>query len=354
MLRCLRIKEELYLLFITIYFIYPVLAVSVAYMSFFFQENAFLPFLFTFISIITGFSIWKYGIYKCIDKFFLVMIALSLAAVCGVNFLFIYILSFDTFEFFNEYSIVSFLFGTVWSPNDEVIPSFGILPLVTGTLMIVLISIVFSVGIGIVSSIYIVEYLPKRFVKIVEVFFRILAGLPTVMYGCFAVKILAPAFHDMFYKIGINISYESALVAGISVGIMILPFLISMFYENFKNVPSSLKNASYALGATKLETVLNVILPFSKRGISASILFGFSRAIGETIIVVMAAGISAKMTANPLDTVTTMTVQLVRLLTGDQELGSVSANAAYAVGAFLFIFTWVINAYARKILHKND
>ena len=260
---------------------------------------------------------------------------------------------FETVRFFNQIPATDFLFGLKWSPQmairaDQVgaSGSFGIVPLLTGTLMISAIAMIIAVPIGLMSAIYMSEYAAEKVRTVAKPLLEILAGIPTVVYGFFAALIVAPFLRDMGSKIGMEVSSESALAAGLVMGIMIIPFVSSLSDDVINAVPQSLRDASLGIGATQSETIVRVVLPAALPGIIGSILLAVSRAIGETMIVVMAAGLTAKLTANPLDAVTTFTVQIVTLLIGDQEFDSPKTLAAFALGLFLFIITLCLNIIA--------
>ena len=230
--------------------------------------------------------------------------------------------------------------------------TFGSVPLITGTLLITFIAMVISVPVGLFSAIYLSDYAPKKIRNITKPLLEILAGIPTVVYGFFAALTIGPILRKFGDLIGLDIVSESALAAGLVMGIMIIPFISSLSDDVINAVPQSLKDGSYALGTTKSETMVKVILPAALPGIIGSILLGVSRAIGETMIVVMAAGMSAKLTANPFEAVTTVTVQIVTLLVGDQEFDSPKTLAAFALGLELFFITLFLNLIALRVVQK--
>ncbi|MBI4825831.1 MAG: phosphate ABC transporter permease subunit PstC [Nitrospirae bacterium] len=266
---------------------------------------------------------------------------------------------FESMRFFNQISVADFLFGLKWSPqmairSDQVgaAGSFGIAPLLTGTLMISGIAMFVAVPIGLMSAIYMSEYATDRVRTVAKPVLEILAGVPTVVYGFFAALTVAPFLRDIGAGMGLDVSSESALAAGLVMGIMIIPFISSLSDDVINAVPQSLRDGSMGIGATKSETVLKVVLPAALPGIVGSILLGVSRAIGETMIVVMAAGLTANMTANPLNAVTTFTVQIVTLLIGDQEFDSPKTLAAFALGLILFIITLCLNIIALYVVRR--
>ncbi len=266
---------------------------------------------------------------------------------------------FESMRFFSYVPFWDFLFGVQWSPQmairtDQVGSSgaFGIIPLFVGTLYITVIALLIAMPIGLLSAIYMAEYASRRVRDVVKPILEILAGVPTVVYGFFAALTVAPALRDAGASMGLGISSESALAAGVVMGIMIIPFISSLADDAIVAVPRSLREGAYALGATKAETVVNVVIPAALSGIVASFLLAVSRAIGETMIVVMAAGLTANLTANPLDSMTTVTVQIVTLLVGDQEFDSPKTLAAFALGLVLFVATLVLNVVALHVSRR--
>jgi len=266
---------------------------------------------------------------------------------------------FESILFFQQVSWAQFFFGTEWSPQialraDQVGASgaFGAVPLFTGTLLVSLIAMVIAVPIGLMAAIYLSEYAPAQVRNLAKPVLEILAGIPTVVYGFFAALTVAPQIRELGAAIGLDVASESALAAGAVMGIMIIPFVSSLSDDVINAVPQSMRDGSYALGATQSETVKRVIFPAALPGIVGSILLAVSRAIGETMIVVMAAGLSANLTWNPLEAVTTVTVQIVTLLTGDQEFDSPKTLAAFALGLTLFVVTLTLNVIALHIVRK--
>lgn len=266
---------------------------------------------------------------------------------------------FEALRFFQKVPVTDFLFGLQWSPqtairSDQVGSSgaFGAVPVFTGTLLISALAMLVAVPIGLMSAIYLAEYAGKKVRAVAKPLIEILAGIPTVVYGFFAALVVAPFIRDFGAKFGIPVSSESALAAGLIMGIMIIPFIMSISDDVINAVPQTMRDGSYALGATKSETVRLVLLPAALPGIVGGILLAVSRAIGETMIVVMAAGLSANLTANPLQAVTTVTVQIVTLLVGDQEFDSPKTLAAFALGLLLFVITLMLNVTALYIVRK--
>jgi phosphate transport system permease protein len=266
---------------------------------------------------------------------------------------------FEAIRFFEKIPLTDFLFGLEWSPQmairkDQVGSSgaFGVIPLFTGTLLISFIAMLVAVPIGLLSAIYLSEYAGAKFRALAKPVLEILAGIPTVVYGFFAALVVAPLFRDTGAALGVEISSESALAAGVVMGVMIIPFVSSLSDDVINAVPQSMRDGSLALGATHSETVRRVIIPAALPGIVGGILLAVSRAIGETMIVVMAAGLAANLTANPFETVTTVTVQIVTLLIGDQEFDSPKTLAAFALGLTLFLVTLMLNVIALHIVRK--
>lgn len=265
----------------------------------------------------------------------------------------------ESMRFFQQVPVTEFLFGLKWSPqiairSDQVGSSgaFGSVPLITGTLLISLVAMIVAVPIGLLSAIYLSEYAGPRFRATAKPLLEILAGIPTVVYGFFAALVVAPFIRDLGAHTGLDVSSESALAAGLVMGIMIIPFVSSLSDDFINAVPQSLRDGAYALGATQSETIRQVVLPAALPGVVGGILLAVSRAIGETMIVVMAAGLSANLTLNPLEAVTTVTTQIVTLLVGDQEFDSPKTLAAFALGLLLFLLTLALNIIALRIVRK--
>ena len=286
------------------------------------------------------------------------MIAASVIAILATLGI-ILSLIFETLRFFGKVPISEFLFGLHWSPQIAIregqaggAGAFGAIPLLVGTFMITLIAMFVAVPIGLMSAIYLSEYATQNIRDFVKPAIEILAGIPTVVYGFFAALWVAPFMRDMGAALGLTLSSESALAAGMVMGIMIIPIISSLSDDVINAVPQSLRDGAAALGATKSETVKQVILPAALPGIMSAILLAISRAIGETMIVVMAAGVAANLTANPFEAVTTVTVQIVVLLTGDQEFDSAKTLAAFALGLLLFFMTLALNILALRIVRK--
>lgn len=266
---------------------------------------------------------------------------------------------FDSIRFFQMVPFTEFLFGTHWSPQislrvDQIVGagSFGVIPVLAGTFMISGIALMVAIPIGLMSAIYLSEYANSKVRAWAKPIMEILAGVPTVVYGFFAALMVAPFIRNTGEILGLDVSSESALAAGLVMGIMIIPFVSSLSDDVINAVPQDMRDGSYALGATRSETIVKVIIPAALPGIAGGFLLAASRAIGETMIVVMAAGLAANLTANPLQAVTTVTVQIVTLLVGDQEFDSPKTLAAFALGLLLFSITLVLNIIALYIVRK--
>ena len=283
----------------------------------------------------------------------LITAAISILTTAGI----VFSVLFESLRFFQQVPATDFLLGLEWSPQtairaDQVGSSgaFGMIPLLTGTLMITLIAMLVAGPIGLASAIYLSQYASPRFRAIAKPVMEILAGVPTVVYGFFAALTVAPFIRNLGESIGLSVSSESALAAGGVMGIMIIPFVSSLSDDAISAVPQSLRDASLGLGATTAETISKVIVPAALPGIIAGFLLAISRAIGETMIVVMAAGLAANLTANPLEAVTTVTVQIVTLLVGDQEFDSAKTLSAFALGLVLFVATLLLNILALHVM----
>ena len=266
---------------------------------------------------------------------------------------------YEATRFFQFVPLHSFLFGLEWSPQmairaDQAGSSgaFGAVPLFTGTLLISTIAMLIAVPIGLFAAIYLAEYADRRVRAVAKPALEVLAGIPTVVYGFFAVLVVGPLLREYGGRIGLDVASESALAAGLVMGIMIIPFISSLADDMITAVPQSMRDGSYGLGATRSETIKRVVLPAALPGIVGGVLLAVSRAIGETMIVVMAAGLSANLTANPFEAVTTVTVQIVTLLVGDQEFDSPKTLAAFALGLMLFVVTLVLNIIALHVVRR--
>jgi phosphate transport system permease protein len=266
---------------------------------------------------------------------------------------------FEALRFFQSVSPFEFLFGLNWSPQtairaDQVGSSgaFGAVPLFVGTALISGIAMFVAVPVGLMSAIYLSEYAGHQVRAYAKPMLEVLAGIPTVVYGYFAALTVGPFLRGIGESFGLEVASESALGAGLVMGIMIIPFVSSLSDDVITAVPQALREGSYGLGATRSETIRHVILPAALPGIVGAILLAVSRAIGETMIVVMAAGLAANLTANPFEAVTSVTVQIVTLLIGDQEFDSPKTLAAFALGLVLFLVTLLLNIVALRVVRR--
>lgn len=268
-------------------------------------------------------------------------------------------LLWESLRFFSMVNPIDFLFGTKWSPQSAAMGygnenAFGAVPLFWGTIFIgAIIAMIVAIPLGLMSAIYLTQYANPTARAWLKPILEVLAGVPTVVYGYFAALTIAPALRDLAVSIGIsNASSESALAAGIVMGVMIIPFVSSMADDSITSVPQAMRDGSLAMGATTSETIRQVLIPAALPGVVGGVLLAVSRAIGETMIVVMAAGLAANLTANPFASVTTVTTQIVQLLTGDQEFDSAKTLAAFALGLVLFIVTLLLNIVALHVVKR--
>lgn len=285
------------------------------------------------------------------------LIAASMMALV-VTFGIVVSLLFETGRFFEQVPVQEFLFGTHWSPSETLVPGqpngFGAVPLFWGTIFVgAIIAMAVATPIGVMCAIYLTQYAAPRVRSWLKPLLEILAGIPTVVYGYFAALTLGPLVRDLAVAIGMESpTSESALAAGLVMGVMIIPLISSMSDDSIAAVPSAMRDGALALGSTKAETILKVLVPAALPGIVGGVLLAVSRAIGETMIVVMAAGMAANLTANPFASVTTVTAQIVQLLTGDQEFESAKTLSAFALGLVLFIITLLLNVIAVTIVKR--
>lgn len=328
------------------------------------QSRMLMSALVVSVAVLAGFLGWlrikprvnaRAQVEAILKWLFFACAALAILTTMGI----IFSVAFETVRFFEKIPFTEFVFGSQWSPQtamraDQIASqgAFGMIPLFTGTLLISAIAMTVAVPVGLFSAIYLSEYASKTVRGVVKPLLEMLAGIPTVVYGFFAALTVAPFISNLAESMGIEASSQSALAAGGVMGIMIIPFVSSLSDDVINAVPQTLRDGSLALGATQSETMKKVIFPAALPGIMGGILLAVSRAIGETMIVVMAAGLAANLTANPLETVTTVTVQIVTLLTGDQEFDSAKTLAAFALGAMLFLATLLLNVIALKIVRK--
>lgn len=310
----------------------------------------------------------RYSVEKVFNATLFICSSIAIFTTFGI----VFSVLFESIHFFQKVPFFDFLLGTHWSPQIAIRAdqagasgSFGVIPLIVGTLLISFIALLIAVPVGLMSAIYLSEYASSRVRSIVKPMLEILAGVPTVVYGFFAALTVAPAIrrygdalrdwgadNGIDWLANLAVSSESALAAGIVMGVMIIPFVSSLSDDVINAVPQSLRDGSYGLGATQSETIKKVIFPAALPGVVGGVLLAASRAIGETMIVVMAAGLAANLTVNPLEAVTTVTVQIVTLLVGDQEFDSAKTLAAFALGLFLFVITLMLNVVALKVVKK--
>ncbi|MGB0935568.1 MAG: phosphate ABC transporter permease subunit PstC [Alphaproteobacteria bacterium] len=281
----------------------------------------------------------KLCLFSC--ALFTIILTFAIAAV----------LIIETIHFFQFVSVPDFLFGLRWSPSKGD-GFFGFLPLLMGTLLVTGIAMLIAIPIGIYAALYTSQYMSKSNRSIVKPIMEVLAGIPTVVFGFIALIVVSPLIQKIGTLIGLSVASESALGVGIVIGIMVIPYITSLSDDVITAVPKALRDSSLAMGATMSESVKKVVLPAAMPGVTAAVLLAMSRAIGETMIVVMAAGYSANLTANPLESVTTVTVQIVSQLTGDQEFNSSKTLVAFALGLALFIITFIINFLALRVVNK--
>lgn len=292
---------------------------------------------------------------EAITTLLLLASSISVFVTCAVLFSIL----FEAIKFFDFVPLKDFLLSTHWGPQEfsspplpEQLASFSILPLLSGSVLITLIALLIAGPIGLMTAIYLSEYASPNLRQLFKPVLEILAGIPTIVYGFFAALIVGPALHKIGAKFGIMIVTESALSVGIVMGMMIVPFIASLSDDVLQALPLSIRQASIGMGATQAETIQKVVIPAALPGIASAFLLAISRAIGETMLVVMAAGLSAQMTFNPLSSVTTVTVQIVSLLTGDQTFDNPKTLAAFALGLALFIITLVLNLFAFNIIKR--
>jgi phosphate transport system permease protein len=295
------------------------------------------------------------GVEKTVEY---LLIAASMVAILATIGIFLSVL-FESIRFFQQVPFLDFMFGTNWSPQTAIREgqvgssgAFGAVPLFAGTLLISAIAMLVAAPVGLMAAIFLSEYASKQVRNYAKPMLEILAGIPTVVYGYFAALTVAPLLRGMGDTLTLSVSSESALGAGLVMGIMIIPFVSSLSDDVINAVPQALRDGSYGLGATQSETIRQVILPAALPGIVGAMLLAVSRAIGETMIVVMAAGLAANLTINPLEAVTTVTAQIVTLLVGDQEFDSAKTLAAFALGLMLFVVTLALNVIALKVVRR--
>lgn len=318
------------------------------------------------MTLIVGGAVWGFtrtqiafnarlSVEKLIIRFLFLSSTIAVMTTIGI----VLSILFESIKFFQQVSFSEFMFGLNWSPQMAIRAgqvgssgAFGSVPLLTGTLLITVVAMIVAVPVGLLSAIYLSEYANRKVRTIVKPTMELLAGIPTIVYGFFAILTLAPVMRHIGTMAGVEVSSESALVAGLAMGIMIIPFISSLSDDVIRAVPQTLREGSYSLGATHSETIIKVVLPAAMPGIASGVLLAVSRAIGETMIVVMAAGMAANLTANPLQAVTTVTVQIVGVITGDQMFDSPKTLSAFALGLQLFVITLMLNIVALSLVRR--
>ena len=299
---------------------------------------------------------------NAVERIVMAILAASSAIAILTTVGIVFSVIFESMRFFALVPVSEFLFGLTWNPQFEGaeragsgqmgLATYGSVPLFVGTLLISLVALSVSVPVGLFSAIYLSEYATPRVRSLVKPLMELLAGVPTVVYGFFAALTVAPFIRASGMSLGLDVASESALAAGLVMGIMIIPFVSSLSDDVINAVPQALRDAAYGLGSTRSETVRQVVLPAALPGIVAAVLLAVSRAVGETMIVVMAAGLAANLSLNPLDAVTTVTSQIVTILVGDQEFESAKTLSAFALALTLIVITLGLNFIALQIVKK--
>ena len=299
---------------------------------------------------------------NAVERIVMTILAASSAIAILTTIGIVFSVIFESMRFFALVPVSEFLFGTTWNPQFEGaeragsgqmgLATYGSVPLFVGTFLISVVALSVSVPVGLFSAIYLSEYASPRVRSLVKPLMELLAGVPTVVYGFFAALTVAPFIRSTGMNLGLDVASESALAAGLVMGIMIIPFVSSLSDDVINAVPQALRDAAYGLGSTQSETVRQVVLPAALPGIVAAILLAVSRAVGETMIVVMAAGLAANLSLNPLDAVTTVTSQIVTILVGDQEFESAKTLSAFALALTLIVITLGLNFMALQIVKK--
>ena len=267
------------------------------------------------------------------------------------TFAILFSIVFEAIEFFKLQSFWYFITGTQWSPGVEG-AKFGAVGIFAGTFMITFIAMAVALPIGVMSAVYLSEYAGYGVRNTFKPMLEVLAGIPTVVYGFFAALTVAPLIVNIAESFGVSAAFNSALASGIVMGIMIIPIISSLSDDVIKSVPDSMRNGSLALGMTKTETIIHIVLPAASPGIISASLLGISRALGETMIVVMAAGLRPNLTWNPLEDMTTVTVSIVNALTGDFAFGTAETLSAFALGLVLFVVTLFLNLISVFMIKK--
>lgn len=299
---------------------------------------------------------------NAVERIVLAVLATSSVVAILTTVGIVFSVLFESLRFFALVPVSEFLFGLTWNPQFEGaeragsgqmgLATYGSVPLFAGTLLISIVALSVSVPVGLLSAIYLSEYASPRVRATVKPLMELLAGVPTVVYGFFAALTVAPFVRSTGLSLGLDVASESALAAGLVMGIMIIPFVSSLSDDVINAVPQALRDAAYGLGSTQGETVRQIVLPAALPGVVASILLAVSRAVGETMIVVMAAGLAANLSLNPLDAVTTVTAQIVTILVGDQEFEFAKTLSAFALALTLIVITLALNLFALQVVKK--
>ena len=285
---------------------------------------------------------YKQGLVeKSVPVFLFIMAIISILTTIGI----VITLLMETITFFERVNIIEFITSKEWFPFFEADPQYGIIPLISGTLLVAVLAMIVAIPIGLATAIYLSEYASDRVRKVIKPILEVLAGIPTIVYGFFALTFVTP----LLQKIVPDLNFFNALSPGIVVGIMIIPMIASLSEDAMGAVPRSMREGALALGSTKLEVSLKVVLPAALSGIIASFVLGISRAIGETMIVTIAGGSKPNLTFDPTETIQTMTSYIVQVSLGDASYGSTIYYSIYAVGMTLFIFTLIMNVIAQRI-----
>lgn len=279
-----------------------------------------------------------------IEKLLLIFAGITILTTVAI----IYTLFKESFAFFKEVSIIEFFTSTKWTPTLKQ-QNFGVLPLLIGTLIIAVGASIISLPLGLGSAVYLSEYAPKKVRKIIKPILEILAGIPSIVYGYFALNFITPLLRNIFPEIQVF----NAASASIAVGIMTLPMVASLCEDAMMAVPDSIRQGAYALGSTRMEVATNVIVPATLSSTVAAFLLAISRAIGETMIVAIAAGQSPVLTLNPLESIQTMAAFMVNISMGDIQYGTIEYNTVFAVGSLLFVITFIMNLVAKVVINKR-
>lgn len=323
---------------------------------YFYIKIIFLFFSFLFVTFISFSKIKKTNQFLTKrDKYLNIWISIPLWFTIILCFGIIIILIDGTIQFIHKTNLFDFLFELNWQPFSVVTKwghdyegSFGIIPLLLGSFLVTFIALIYAIPLSILSALFLSEYASPKWTNILKPIIELLAGIPTIVYGFFAVLVVSPYIQFLGHFLGLTVSSENVLSASLVMGIMLIPYVLSTSLDAFQSVSKTMRDASYAMGATKWETIYHIILPQSWGTVLASILLALSRALGETMIVVMALGLSAQLSINPLESTTTITVQILSILTGDQEFDNPKTLVTFALALTLFLITFLLNAYAYK------